>query len=192
MGHAVGNVSIIGFSSGRDASFVVVEQPRRWLASAWLWSRLRGWSLRRFRSCPASAIRVCSTFVISASISGDATSGCGERCCPANGRSGIPILAAGQSAVADALHQMFLLPVLAIRLAGSEVLEFQPAGCPAISARGGRCRLFLRPPVFSAGLRAGRDRFCRFGPSRVDCELSRTCHGPWPPCRGCCGPSTSW
>jgi len=35
-----------------------------------------------------------------------------------------PYIGAGQSAVADALHQMFLLPVLAIRLAGSEVLGF--------------------------------------------------------------------
>ena len=35
-----------------------------------------------------------------------------------------PYIGAGQSAVADALHQMFLLPVLAIRLVGSEVLGF--------------------------------------------------------------------
>ena len=35
-----------------------------------------------------------------------------------------PYIGAGQSAVADALHQMFLLPVLAIRLIGSEVLSF--------------------------------------------------------------------
>ena len=35
-----------------------------------------------------------------------------------------PYVGAGQSAVADALHQMFLLPVLAIRLIGSEVLGF--------------------------------------------------------------------
>ena len=35
-----------------------------------------------------------------------------------------PYLAAGQSAAADALNQMFLLPVLAIRLLGSEVVGF--------------------------------------------------------------------
>ncbi len=35
-----------------------------------------------------------------------------------------PYLAAGQSAAADALHQMFLLPVLAVRLFGSEVVGF--------------------------------------------------------------------
>ena len=35
-----------------------------------------------------------------------------------------PYIGGGQSAVADALHQMFLLPVLIIRLAGSEVLSF--------------------------------------------------------------------
>ena len=35
-----------------------------------------------------------------------------------------PYLAAGQSAAADALHQMFLLPVLAVRLLGSEVVGF--------------------------------------------------------------------
>jgi hypothetical protein len=35
-----------------------------------------------------------------------------------------PYLAAGQSATADGLHQMFLLPVLLLRLAGSEVLSF--------------------------------------------------------------------
>jgi hypothetical protein len=35
-----------------------------------------------------------------------------------------PYIAGGQSAVADALHQMFLLPVLAIRLVSSEVLGF--------------------------------------------------------------------
>ncbi len=33
-------------------------------------------------------------------------------------------IGAGQSAVADALHQMFLLPVLALRLAGSEAVGF--------------------------------------------------------------------
>src|SRR4029450_5443349 len=35
-----------------------------------------------------------------------------------------PYVGGGQAAVADALHQMFLLPVLAIRLIGSEVLGF--------------------------------------------------------------------
>jgi len=35
-----------------------------------------------------------------------------------------PYVGAGQSAVADTLHQMFLLPVLLIRLIGSEVLAF--------------------------------------------------------------------
>lgn len=35
-----------------------------------------------------------------------------------------PYLAAGQSAAADALHQMFLLPVLAVRLLGTEVIGF--------------------------------------------------------------------
>jgi hypothetical protein len=35
-----------------------------------------------------------------------------------------PYVGAGQAAVADALHQMFLFPVLAIRLIGSEVLSF--------------------------------------------------------------------
>jgi hypothetical protein len=35
-----------------------------------------------------------------------------------------PSLAAGQSAAADALHQMFLLPVLALRMIGSEVIGF--------------------------------------------------------------------
>jgi Bacterial membrane protein YfhO len=35
-----------------------------------------------------------------------------------------PYIGAGQSAVSDALHQMFLLPVLLIRLIGSEVLGF--------------------------------------------------------------------
>lgn len=35
-----------------------------------------------------------------------------------------PFIAGGQSAVADAMHQMFLLPVLVLRLIGSEVLGF--------------------------------------------------------------------
>ncbi len=35
-----------------------------------------------------------------------------------------PYIGGGQSAVADALHQMFLLPVLAIRLIGPEVVSF--------------------------------------------------------------------
>jgi hypothetical protein len=35
-----------------------------------------------------------------------------------------PYIGGGQSAVADALHQMFLLPVLAIRVIGPEVLSF--------------------------------------------------------------------
>ena len=35
-----------------------------------------------------------------------------------------PYVGGGQSAVADALHQMFLLPVLAVRLIGSEVVGF--------------------------------------------------------------------
>jgi hypothetical protein len=35
-----------------------------------------------------------------------------------------PYVAAGQSAVADALHQLFLLPALAVRLIGSEVVGF--------------------------------------------------------------------
>jgi hypothetical protein len=35
-----------------------------------------------------------------------------------------PYLAAGQSAVADGLHQMFLLPVLLLRLVGTEVMGF--------------------------------------------------------------------
>ena len=35
-----------------------------------------------------------------------------------------PYVGGGQSAVADALHQLFLLPVLAVRLIGSEVVGF--------------------------------------------------------------------
>src|ERR1700682_3273190 len=35
-----------------------------------------------------------------------------------------PYMGAGQSAVADALHQLFLLPALAVRLIGSEVVGF--------------------------------------------------------------------
>src|ERR1700687_2147995 len=35
-----------------------------------------------------------------------------------------PYVAAGQSAVADALHQLFLLPALAVRLIGSDVVGF--------------------------------------------------------------------
>src|SRR5216684_2502253 len=35
-----------------------------------------------------------------------------------------PYVGAGQSAVADALHQLFLLPALAVRLIGSEVIGF--------------------------------------------------------------------
>ena len=35
-----------------------------------------------------------------------------------------PYVGAGQSAVADALHQLFLLPALAVRLIGSEVVGF--------------------------------------------------------------------
>jgi hypothetical protein len=35
-----------------------------------------------------------------------------------------PYIGGGQAAVADAMHQMFLLPVLAVRLMGSEVLGF--------------------------------------------------------------------
>src|SRR5580700_2396471 len=35
-----------------------------------------------------------------------------------------PYVGAGQSAVADALHQLFLLPALAVRLIGSDVVGF--------------------------------------------------------------------
>jgi hypothetical protein len=61
-----------------------------------------------------------------------------------------PSVGAGQSAAADALHQMFLVPVLLLRLVGSEVLGFNlwialPFPFAAIGMWGFLRRRFTRP-----------------------------------------------
>jgi hypothetical protein len=75
-----------------------------------------------------------------------------------------PYLAAGQSAAADALNQMFLLPVLAIRLLGSEVVGFNlwvalPFPLAALGAY-----LFLRSRFSSAAATLGAAVFAASGP----------------------------
>ena len=67
-----------------------------------------------------------------------------------------PYVGGGQSAVADALHQMFLLPVLAVRLVGSEVLSFNLwVALPfPIAAAGAWALLARRCSASGAGLGA--------------------------------------
>jgi hypothetical protein len=75
-----------------------------------------------------------------------------------------PYLAAGQSAAADALHQMFLLPVLALRMIGSEIVGFNlwialPFPLAALGAY-----LFFRPRFTQAGSALGAIAFAVSGP----------------------------
>jgi hypothetical protein len=75
-----------------------------------------------------------------------------------------PYVGAGQAAVADALHQMFLLPVLAIRLIGSEVLGFNlwvmlPFPFAVLGAW-----LFFRPRFSAAASALGAIAFTLSGP----------------------------
>jgi Bacterial membrane protein YfhO len=75
-----------------------------------------------------------------------------------------PYVGAGQSAVSDALHQMFLLPVLLIRLIGSEVLGFNlwvllPFPCAAIGTW-----LFLRRRFSAIAATLGAIAFAVSGP----------------------------
>ena len=78
-----------------------------------------------------------------------------------------PYIGGGQSAVADALHQMFLLPVLIIRLLGSEVVSFNlwvllPFPFAAVGTAVFLGRAFL------ARIRAGLHRVRGVGTSRID------------------------
>jgi hypothetical protein len=75
-----------------------------------------------------------------------------------------PYVGAGQAAVADALHQMFLLPVLAIRLIGSEVLGFNLwVALPFPLAVLG-VWLFFRPRFTAAASALGAIAFTLSGP----------------------------
>lgn len=75
-----------------------------------------------------------------------------------------PYVGGGQAAVSDALHQMFLLPVLMIRLIGSEVLGFNlwvllPFPCAAIGTW-----LFLRRRFSGVASTLGAIAFAVSGP----------------------------
>lgn len=75
-----------------------------------------------------------------------------------------PYLAGGQSAAADALHQMFLLPVLALRMLGSEVVGFNlwialPFPLAALGAY-----LFFRSRFSQAACAIGAAAFALSGP----------------------------
>jgi hypothetical protein len=75
-----------------------------------------------------------------------------------------PYLAAGQSAAADALHQMFLLPVLAIRMLGSEIVGFNlwvalPFPLAALGVYG-----FFRSRFTKQGAALGAAAFAISGP----------------------------
>ena len=75
-----------------------------------------------------------------------------------------PYLAAGQSAAADALHQMFLLPVLAIRLLGGDLVGFNlwvalPYPLAALGVYG-----FLRLRFSPAAAALGAVTFAASGP----------------------------
>jgi hypothetical protein len=76
-----------------------------------------------------------------------------------------PYLAGGQSAAADALHQMFLLPVLAVRMIGSEVVGFNlwvalPFPLAALGAY-----LFFRSRFTPAAASVGAAVFSLAGPT---------------------------
>ena len=75
-----------------------------------------------------------------------------------------PYVGAGQSAVADALHQMFLLPVLAIRLVGSEVLGFNLWIALAFPFAALGAWLFFRPRFSAPASALGAIAFTLSGP----------------------------
>ena len=71
---------------------------------------------------------------------------------------------AGQSAVADALHQMFLLPVLAVRLLGTEVVGFNLWVALPFPLAGLGTYLFLRSRFSSTAAALGALTFALSGP----------------------------
>lgn len=75
-----------------------------------------------------------------------------------------PYVGAGQAAYADALHQMFLLPVLALRLVGSEVLAFNLWVALPFPLAGAGTWLFLRRRFSAPAAALGAAAYSLAGP----------------------------